>query len=191
MNRSAKPSTSPGAGFFAGAALPFAIPVLVTFALVLTVGESWPRQIAHGSGLKLVGLAATGLTAFGVFAALTLRLGDRRLRKGAAGLCAITGLMGWPVWTIGVLPSVNGAALGPETRAAMVLERTEVTTASRSRTRHHWAWLRPERASTPVGAGRYFIPEEVYARWGANRPRTVTLRTARGQLGAVVVTGVE
>ncbi len=179
------------AGFFVGAALPFIIPMLVTLALVLSVGEAWPRQIAPGSGLKLAGLIATGLTALAVFAAITVRHSQARLRKGAAVLCAITGLMGWPVWSVGVLPSINGASLGPEIAVAMVLERTEMTAASRSKTRYHWAWLRPLGAAAPVDAGRYFVPVDLYDRWNANPPARVSMRTAQGQLGAVVVTGFE
>jgi hypothetical protein len=191
MSRAA-PRTPPiGAGFFVGAALPFIIPMLVTMALVLTVGEAWPRQIAPGSGLKLAGLVAAGLTGLAVFAALTFRHSDARLRKGAALLCAITSLMGWPVWSIGVLPSVNGSALGPPEAAAMVLERTEVTTVSRSNSLNHWAWLRPLSAGAPVEAGRFFIPQDLHARWSANPPDRVTLTVARGRLGAVVVTGFE
>ena len=180
-------------GFFVAAALPFLIPMLLTLGLVLTVGESWPRQIAPGSGLKLAGFVATILTALAVLAAISLRYRDAAQRKGAGLLCALTALMGWPVWSIGVLPSVNGSALGPEQAVPMALERTEVTTASRSSTRHHWAWLRPETASGRrlVKAGRYFIPEDLYQRWGPNPPDNVTLMIARGRLGAVVVTGIE
>jgi hypothetical protein len=73
----------------------------------------------------------------------------------------------------------------------MVLERTETTTASRSSTRHHWAWLRPVSAGAPVGAGRYFIGEDLYERWNANPTERVTLTIAPGRLGAAVVTGFE
>jgi hypothetical protein len=191
MTRRAAPVAPVRAGFFVAAALPFLIPMLLTLALVLTVGEAWPRQIAPGSGLKLAGFVATGLTALAVLAAITFRHGEARLRKAAAVLCAVTGLMGWPVWSVGVLPSVNGSALGPPESVAMVLERTEVTTASRSNTRYHWAWLRPVSAGAPVGAGRYFIPPDLHARWSAAPPTRVTLTVARGRLGAVVVTGFE
>jgi hypothetical protein len=191
MSRTA-PRTPPiGAGFLIGAALPFIIPMLVTLTLLLTIGEAWPRQIAPGSGLKLAGLVAAGLTGLAVFAALTFTRSDTRLRKGAALLCTITSLMGWPVWSVGVLPSVNGSALDQPDTVTMVLERTEVTTVSRSSTLHHWAWLRPRSSAAPVEAGRYFIPQDLHARWSANPPNTVTLRIARGRLGAMVVTGFE
>ncbi len=172
-------------------ALPFFLPMLLTLALLLTVGESWPRQIAPGSGLKLAGFVATGLTALAVLAAISARHGEARLRKGAALLCALTGLMGWPVWSIGVLPSVNGSALTAPQAVTMVLERTEVTTASRSNSRHHWAWLRPLSAGAPVAAGRYFIDQDLYDRWSVAPPERVTVSAARGRLGAVVVTGFE
>ncbi len=191
MARNVPPDPPMEARFFVGVALPFIIPMLVTLALVLTVGESWPRQIAPGSGLKLAGFVATGLTALGVFAIVTMRRSDPRLRKGAALLCAITSVMGWPVWSIGVLPSINGSALGAPQDVAMVLERTEVTTVSRSSNLNHWAWLRPRNAAAPIRAGRYFISEDLYARWSANPPGSITLRIARGRLGAVVVTGIE
>jgi hypothetical protein len=191
MTRRAAPVAPVRAGFFVAAALPFFIPMLLTLALVLTVGEAWPRQIAPGSGLKLAGFVAAGLTGLAVFAALTFRHSDARLRKGAALLCALTSLMGWPVWSVGVLPSVNGSALGAPEGVAMVLERTETTTVSRSSTLNHWAWLRPRSSAAPVEAGRYFISQDLHARWSANPPATVTLRIARGRLGAVVVTGFE
>lgn len=191
MTHRAAPVAPPRVGFFLAAVLPFVLPMLVTLALVLTIGESWPRQIAPGSGLKLAGLVATGLTALAVLAALSLKHRDARLRKGAALLCALTGLMGWPVWSVGVLPSVNGSALSAPESVRMVLERTEITTASRSTALHHWAWLRPVSAGAPVAAGRYFIPQDLHDRWSETQPERVTVTTARGALGAMVVTGFE
>lgn len=188
------PKTAPvRASFFAKVVLPFVIPALLTLVLVITVGESWPRQIAPGSGLKLAGLLASGFTAVIVFAAITRKVAESRVHKAGALLCAVTGLMGWPVWTLGVLPSVNGSQLGTAQATPMVLENTEITIASRSSDRYHWAWLRPATApgTDPMQADRYFISEELYTRWTANPPASVTLTTATGRLGAQVVTGFE
>lgn len=177
--------------FFVKLMLPFAFPMLVTLALVILVGESWPRNIAPGSGLKLAGLVATALTGAMVWHRATRKIADRRAHKMAALMCAVTGLMGWPVWTVGILPSVNGISLGPQSAVRMALERTEVTTVSRSSALNHWAWLRNLSPDAEVGAGRYFIPEATYQRWNSEQPSTVTVTAARGLLGAQVVTGYE
>jgi hypothetical protein len=175
--------------FFAKLLLPFALPILLTFALVLTVGESWPRNIAPGSGLKLWGLCAAALTTLLVWRFATRGIADNRVHKMAAIICSGVGLLGWPAWTVGVLPSINGISLGSEETVRMTLERMEVTTVSRSRDLNHWAWLRSEALDSPLEAGRYFIPEETYADWNILPPRSVTVTTATGLLGARVVTG--
>lgn len=175
--------------FFVTVALPFAIPALVTIALIVTVGESWPRNLPPGSGLKLAGFLATALTALLVWRYATRDLADVRVRKAAALLCGVTALMGWPVWSVGVMPSVNGSRLGEAQTVRMVLERTETTTVSRSDRLNHWAWLRPETPATPLQAGRYFIPEGIYQSWSSTQPATVEVTIAKGALGAVVVTG--
>ncbi|MFL0672034.1 MAG: hypothetical protein ACJLS3_11615 [Erythrobacter sp.] len=184
-DRTSRPDVPPR--FFAGLLLPFAVPMVLTMALVILVGESWPRQIAPGSGLKLAGLGASALTTILVWHRVTHGIADRRVRKMAALICGMVGLLGWPVWSIGILPSINGASLGPATTQRMVLERTESTPVSRSRARNHWAWLR----SGDAPADRYFISEELYARWNSQRPETVTVTFAPGLLGAEVVTGYE
>lgn len=191
MKNNQAPRTIVPPSFFAKLMLPFAFPMLVTLALVILVGESWPRNIAPGSGLKLAGLVATALTGAMVWHRATRSIADRRAHKMAALMCAVTGLMGWPVWTVGVLPSVNGISLGPQSAVRMALERTEVTTVSRSSALNHWAWLRPLSPDAEVVAGRYFIPEATYQRWNSEQPSTVTVTTARGLLGAQVVTGYE
>lgn len=111
--------------------LPFALPILITMALVLTIGEAWPRNIAPGSGLKLAGLVATAFTGAAVWGLATRRVDDWQVRKGVAILCAVTALMGWPVWSMGVLPSVNGMTLGPEEQTPMRLMRLEITAPSK------------------------------------------------------------
>lgn len=171
--------------------MPFAIPMFLTFALIIFVGESWPRNIAPGSGLKMPGFGAAMLTSLIVWHLITRSIADRRVHKMAALVCGVVGLMGWPVWSVGVLPSVNGLSLGPQEALQMTLERTEVTTVSRSRALNHWAWLGPEAQNPRAQAGRYFIPEEVYQRWNDRRPSTVTVTIAPGLLGAQVVTNFE
>ena len=177
--------------FFAKLLMPFAIPILLTFTLLIFVGESWPRNIAPGSGLKMPGFCAAMLTSLIVWFLITRSIADRRVQKMAALICGVTGLMGWPVWSVGVMPSLNGLSLGPQEALQMTLERTEVTTVSRSRALNHWAWLRPEAQNPRAPAGRYFIPEEIYQRWDYRRPSTVTVTIAQGLLGAQVVTNFE
>ncbi len=182
-----RPAVPPS--FFARLMLPFALPILLTFTLALLAGDRWPREIAPGSGLKLAGLCASALTAFAVWRFAVRGQEDRRVHTFAAVLCAVTSLMGWPVWTMGLLPSVNGAALGPERTASMMLERTEVTTKSKSRELYYWAWLKPGMDDGPLRAGRYFIPPSRHDDWQARRPAVVEVTYARGALGAVVITG--
>jgi len=177
--------------FFAKLLTPFAVPILLTFALVIFVGESWPRNIAPGSGLKMPGFGAAVLTSLIVWHLTTRSIADRRAHKMAALICGVVGLMGWPVWSLGVLPSVNGLSLGPQETLQMALERTEVTTVSRSEDLNHWAWLRPEAPNSRAQAGRYFIPEGIYQQWNNRRPSTVTITIAKGLLGAQVVTSFE
>jgi hypothetical protein len=177
--------------FFVKLLLPFAIPMLLTVALVIIVGESWPRNIAPGSGLKMWGFGASALTSLIVWRFITRSIGDMRVHKVAAVICAVVGVMGWPVWTVGVLPSVNGFSLGRQETVRMTLTRTEITTISRSRAVNHWAWMRPEAPTARAKAGRYFISEQTYQRWNDQRPSTVNITVSKGLLGAQVVTGSE
>lgn len=176
---------------FAKILLPFAVPVLITFALLLLVGNHWPRDIAPGSGLKLAGLGASAITALAVWHSAVTRVQAPKARKGAALLCAVTGLMGWPVWCVGVLPSINGAALNSQTTVRMTLERIEVTHASKSRALYHWAWLKAGRDDSVIGSGRYFISNEIYDRLEKTRPGTVKVTVAEGLLGAQIVRGFD
>lgn len=178
-------------GFIVKLMLPFALPIAVTLLLVVFVGEAWPRNIAPGSGLKLAGLVATVITSLMVWRVAVSGIADRRARRFAALIAGVAGLMGWPVWSVGVLPSVNGASLGPVQTVAMALERTETSTVSRSRRLNRWAWLHPASPDSPVPAGRYFIPEEAFARWNENHAHSVSVTVANGLLGAQVVTGYE
>lgn len=176
---------------FVKAMLPFAAPILLTFALVLLIGNHWPRDIAPGSGLKLAGLVTTAMTAFGVWRYSIAQLSAPKLRKFAAVLCAVTALLGWPVWSVGVLPSVNGAIVRGQSTVRMTLERTEVTHASKSRELYHWAWLKPYRNDAVIGSGRYFISEDVYNRLEKTSPATVGVTVGQGLLGARIVLGYD
>lgn len=189
MNRAVPSRPSVPASFFAKLMLPFALPILATLVMVVVIGDRWPRDIAPGSGLKLAGLLASALTAAAVWHFMVRGQRDTRVRKFAALACLVTGLMGWPVWTVGLLPSANGAMLGAERSVQMVLDRTETTTRSKSRALNYWAWLKPGAEDAPLQAGRYFIPQAQHDDWSQRRPAKVEVTYAEGLLGAVVVTG--
>ena len=169
-------------------ALPFALPFALTLIILATVGEAWPRSIAPGSGLKLAGLIASALAGGAVWRTIVHAHADERVHKFAVIGCSVTALMGWPVWTVGVLPSVNGASLGREEVELMRLGRIDVTRPSKGPGFYYWAWLEPVHPGAGVAGGRYFIPETVYQRWAPHKPATVRVTHARGLLGAEVVT---
>ncbi len=177
--------------FFPKLLLPLVVPFVVTIVLVFMVGEDWPRNIAPGSGLKLAGFVASAAVCLIAWRFATRAVADRRAHMFAALLCGVVGLMGWPVWSVGVLPSVNGFSLAPAQTVRMRLERTQTSTVTRSTKLNHWAWLRPLAPGPAAEAGRYFIPEQTYARWNRDQPDIVTVTRARGLLGAQVVTGYE
>lgn len=187
QSKASRPKVPPR--FFAQVLLPFAIPVLLTFVLAVFVGENWPRNMVPGSGLKLAGLIATALTSLLVWWWIIRGFADARVHKAAALVCGAVGLLGWPVWSVGILPSINGFSLGEPQAVPMTLERTESTTISKSSQRSHWAWLRPDGPGSPAKARRYFIPEDLYDDWSRQPPANVTVTIARGMLGADVVTG--
>lgn len=166
---------------------PFALPILGTLLLVLLVGNHFPRDIAPGSGLKLAGLIAALLAGAGVLAVIHRRWPDPQARQLALALCGAASLMAWPVWTVGVLPSVNGMALADSETTAMHLTGLDVTHASKGRELYYWARLAPVNPGTRLGAGRYFIPRELHARWEAAKTQTVQVEHATGLLGAEVV----
>jgi hypothetical protein len=110
----------------------------------------------------------------------------------------MVGLLAWPLWSVGVLPSVNGASLRDVVTVEMGLDRTETTNKRRSRELDHWVWLvapegqpwLPREGQPWLPAGRYFIPEATHDRLEAEGPATVTVEAAAGLLGAVVVTAI-
>ena len=173
--------------FFVSLVLPFFVPFALTLVLIAFVGESWPRNLVPGSGLKLIGLIATALTSLLSWKIAMRGVNDIRAHKATALLVTITGLMGWPVWTVGFLPSINGIQVKDQRAVPMILERTETTTVSRSRKRNHWAWLQPVNRGSMASKGRYFITEETYERWRQEKPREIELIVGRGLLGAQLV----
>lgn len=191
MNQDSSHRATVPQSLFAKVVLPFAVPILLTFALLLLVGNHWPRDIAVGSGLKLTGLVTTAMTAFAVWRYSVAQIDERKVRKFAALLCAITALLGWPVWSVGVLPSVNGMVVRNQSTVRMRLEKTEVTHASKSRELYHWAWLKADRSDAVISSGRYFISEEVYERFEKTSPATVEVAVGEGLLGARIVLGYD
>jgi len=187
MNKRDRPVVRPS--LLAKVVLPMAIPALFTLGLALTVGNSWPRTIAPGSSLKLAGLVATAVTAAAIWRHIAAASPDPRVGKMAGVLCLVTGLMGWPVWSAGVLPSINGIALDQPQTVRMGFVRTEQTTISRSRERNHWVWLNADRARGELPAGRYLITAELDRQWTGTPPQAVVVTIARGLLGAQVITG--
>ena len=61
--------------------------------------------------------------------------------------------------TVGIPPSVNGLSLHGAHTDRMTLERTEVTTVSRSRMLNYWAWLMPDIPGSPAGSGAMSFPK--------------------------------
>lgn len=177
------------AGFFPKLMLPFAGPILFTLLLVVLVSEHIPRTLAPGSGLKLTGLFSTAIAGVMAWRWAVNGIADKRAHTFGAIFCTVTALLGWPVWTMGILPTVNGLSLSRAETIRMRLERTEVTTVSRSRSLNHWAWLVADVPGSPAGSGRYFIPETVHTEWSKRQGGPVTISIATGLLGAAVVTG--
>jgi hypothetical protein len=182
-----RPPTLP-ASFLLKTALPFVLPVALTVIILLTVGETWPRSIAPGSGLILPGLIPSAM-----FATLAWRIAgrafeDQNVSKFAAIICAATGLMGWPIWTIGVLPSINGAILDHEQFAPMYLGRLDVSRPKGGGSPSYSVRLEPVHPGGPIDGGRYYISKEVYLRLESQQPVAIRVAHSRGLLGAVVVT---
>ena len=187
--RTARATVAQGA--LAKSVLPFAVPILLTFGLLLLVGDRWPRDVAPGSGLKLAGFFATVITACAVWHHAVGRVEDRKARQFVALVCALTGLMGWPVWSVGVLPSINGSVQRNHHTVRMTLERTEVTHASKSRNLYHWAWLRADGGTHARLSGRDFITGALYESLGNASSAQVDVTFAEGLLGAQTVLGFD
>ena len=178
-------------GWHIKAILPFALPIIVTFALLILVGDRWPRAIAPGSGLKLAGFGVAVATSYIVWYFTVRGVKDLRVRRFIAIFCGVTGVMGWPVWSTGVLPSINGAVLAEVSSARMTVERTDKTHKSKSRDYYHWAWLEAENGHYSTLSGRYFITEDLYLKLNNNAPPNVDVSFAQGLLGANVVVSID
>ena len=68
-------------GWHIKAILPFALPIIVTFALLILVGDRWPRGIAPGSGLKLAGFGVAVVTSYIVWYFTVRGVKDLRGRR--------------------------------------------------------------------------------------------------------------
>jgi hypothetical protein len=177
------------ASFLLKMALPFVLPVALTVFISLTVGENWPRSIAPGSGLMLPGLIASAMLSTLAWPITAGAFDDEQVRKFSAIICAVTGLMGWPIWTTGVLPSINGAFLGQEHVEPMRLGRLDVDRPKGGvGSPNYSVWLEPVHPGGAIDSGRYYISEEVYQRLESQKPVAISVAHSRGALGAVVVT---
>ena len=168
-------------------ALPFALPMLATLLLVLLVGNRFPRDIAPGSSLALPGLLAAVAVALVILRRVTQDWPQPEARKPALLFTGLASLMAWPAWTVGVLPSVNGLALGELNYATMQLRGLDMTYGRKGRTTYYWAQLEPQYPASAAGEGRYLIPFELHETWSRTRPAAVEVGHARGLLGAEVV----
>lgn len=170
--------------------LPVALPALLLLIQMTTVGDAWPRDIAPGSGLKLWGFLAVALTTFGAWLLVARKERDTRLLRISALFLVMTGLVSWPLWSAGLLPSVNGMSLGPNRVQSMRVERLEATRQSRRTTYNYWAWLAPHAPNSELQRGRYFISQDIYQRLTASGADGVQINHARGALGAVAITDI-
>lgn len=169
------------------AVLPAAVPVVLMLGLFLLNRHEQAAQVAPGSGLKVAGLVAAALTSVLVAVPAMRGVADGAMRRVVVVLCLGVGLIGWPIWTLGVMPWVNGLVLEEPRLVPMRLDRLEITTISRSREVNHWAWLTPVEPGSGLAAGRYFIPQDLHDRLAAGKPTTLTVEAARGLLGAEAV----
>lgn len=167
---------------------PFMLAIVVTMLLVVFVGDDIPRNIAYGSSLATWGLVVALISATAPFAILRNNWSQPMMRRMALGLCGLGAFMSWPVWTMGILPTVNGMHMGMIQTSEMRLDRLETSHASKSRQIYHWAYLQPVSPRAALEGGRYFVSANEYQRWTNARPQTVEISYATGLLGAKVVT---
>lgn len=170
---------------------PFPATIFATLLLAWLASDAVPRDIAPGSSLGLPGIVAAILS-WGVVVGLVRRHWPEEIaRRAASFIAAISALASWPVWTMGLLPSVNGLSLEAPVTSPMRVERIEITRASRTGKLHHWAWLKPQGPLTPLAAGRYLLDEQEYARLDRRNSDMAQVVHARGLLGAQTVLSVE
>jgi hypothetical protein len=167
---------------------PFPLAIALTFLFILTIGTRFPRDVAPGSSLILPGFVLSGIVMALITALVRRHWPEPALRRFSLFLCGITSLMAWPVWTTGILPSVNGAILGPRQTSAMRLTGLSISHASKGRRIYYWAAMRPPPdTASALGAGRYFVPQQVYEAWQPQVGRDVRVDHATGLLGAETV----
>ncbi len=167
---------------------PFLIAIVATMLLVLFVGDDIPRNIAYGSSLAAWGLATAIISAVIPFAILRNKWPQPVMRRMALGLCGIGAFMSWPVWTMGILPTINGMHIGTLQTSEMRLDRLETSHASKSRKIYHWAYLQPVSPTAALDGGRYFVSANEHRRWSKTRPQTIQISHVTGLLGAQIVT---
>lgn len=166
---------------------PFVVSIITTMGLVFLVGDRVPRVIAPGSSLVAAGLSVTLLTGLFPLTTMWLRWSEPLARRQTILICGFAALMSWPIWTMGVMPTVNGMRFGPVHSTAMRLIRQEIRHASRNPTIYHWAYLRPAAADSGLTAGRYFVPTADYDIWSGAPPRNIQVHHATGLLGAEIL----
>ena len=168
-------------------AIPFPLAILATLLLVFAAGARFPRDVAPGSSLALPGL----IVSLAIMSLITARVRRHWIepapRRFSLILCTATSLMAWPVWTMGILPSVNGMHLHAERTSAMRLSALTFSHASKGRQIYYWGTLQPAGEATGIGAGRYFIPKAIYDAWQGQVGKRVTVHHATGLLRAEAV----
>lgn len=167
--------------------LPFPLAILTTLAFVLTVGTHFPRDIAPGSSLILPGLLLSIAVLLVVMGRVRRRWSDPAPRRFSLILCVITSALAWPVWTTGILPSVNGIKLGAEQISTMRLAGLTTSHASKGRQIYYWARLQATSPASRIGSGRYFVPKAIHDGWQSRTGQEVAVVHATGLLGAETV----
>jgi tryptophan-rich sensory protein len=190
---------------------PFVGSVLLTMAFALLLPWwSVPRTLVPGHGLVWQGLAVV----VGVVAALQWRLRKEvppsQARRVLAWLTTLGALMAWPVVTMGLLPTVNGARLTAERVTQVQLMQLTTSPQKGQREPYHWARIVPLDGGTPgsqggqggkarngassagdVKAGRLLVSAADYAAWSQSGTNVLRITHSRGLLGARVVTDIQ
>lgn len=167
--------------------LPVVIALCSTFAVVLAGPNRFPRSIAAGSSLAVPGLVASVIVSLILFGVLWRLRSRPQERQASMVLGILASLISWPIWSSGVMPSINGFAVRQSSTTTMQLQRLEITHATKSREVYHWARLAPLAAESGLKQGRYFVPADRYDIWERHGAKTVEVRHGTGLLGAEIV----